>query len=390
MNLVMWLNIRITSLLLLFVIQIDTSSTLFAQNHAFEVGTYAGAMFGKAAGFPSQGPHTAIALNWTNRHHSYWYKAWHEPETGLTFTFHDFGNPEVLGYGYGLQYHMLMKGRYRKNFRYFGRARIGGIYHTRKYDENVNPGNVMTGSHLAYISSLGGGMEVVVSQRSRLIGEFSLWHSSNAGYSLPNTGFNTAMLSMAYRYYLKEEAYLGVPKPVDTCQLRKWQVVSQFAYGLGQNHSTSLKNPEELYNKFRLSFGFQRRYKPAFRAMLSVDAIWDEAYEAVKEEVNQDEDAQLSPYAVSLMLGHEFIYNHFGLIFQGGLNLFNPTHQYIFDAQDDLNLNEQLQRNIPGRLSVRYYFWNLWRYVRSPFAQIGIKSNFTRADYLEFGVGFTL
>lgn len=364
-----------------------------AQSHAFELGSYLGHTINAYGTLPMRRPHQAVALTWTNRHYSYWYKAWHEPEVGLTVSYHDFGNPDVLGEGIGVQYQLGLKNRFKPKWRYFGRIRLGGIFHTKKYHPTKNPENIVTGSNIAFLTTASGGLEYKPSTRSRLLLEASFWHSSNAQIKLPNAGMTSLMVSLAYRYYLQEEAYLNVPKPVDTNQRVDWKPMAYFAYGLNQNGYATETSDRDQYDKYLLGFGFQKRYKPAFRLMLSVEAYYDEAYRKIVDDeqlVAEGENEFLQSSAVMVMLGHEFIYNHFGLIFQGGVNVYNPTRD------DQLNKHQPwadvngVKRLFPGRFAVRYYFFNLWNHFKSPFLQLGVKSNFIQADFLEFGTGFTL
>ena len=365
---------------------------VLAQSHAFELGTHTGRMLDIFPNFPSHTRHNMLSLSWSTRHYSYWYKAWHEPETGITLTYHDLGNPSVLGYGIGLQYQMLLKRRFRPRWRYFGRARLGGIYNTKHYDYIDNPANIVTGSRFSFLVSLGGGLEFKPSTRSRIILEGSMWHSSNGHTNLPNVGMNTPMLSLAYRYYLKEEVYMNVPKPVDSCQVRPWYPVMNIAIGTNENGSTTRPTNGEKYQKYLVGFGFQKRYKPAFRLSLTLEAYYDEAYRffVESEELSPDRNAFLQSSAVMILLGHEFIYNHFSIIFQGGINVYNPTLDYLIRNDRDPSTISLVKRYVPGRFAVRYYLKNLWQFMGSPFAQLGVKSNLGQADYLEFGLGFTL
>ncbi|GEM_PF-587459 len=382
---------KLTASALVISLALYTSLAL-GQGHAFELGAYTGQMLNIHSAQPSTGMHKALVLSWTHRSYSYWYKAWHEPETGIAISYHDFGNSDVLGEGIGLQYQLGLKNRFKTHWRYFGRVKMGALYHTTKYHPTENPTNTVNGSDFSFLMTLSGGLEFKPSVRSRILMEGSLWHTSNGHTALPNVGANIAMLSVSYRCYLRDEGYLNVPKPVDSNQVRPWKPMARIAFGINEGGAAAEQGDGQSHDKYLLAFGFQNRYKPAFRLMVSMEAYYDKASRlfADSEGLSTESKEFLRSSAVLLMLGHEFIYNHFGVIFQGGVNVYNPTLGDHLKTHDANSSAQGLKRHVPGRFAVRYYFLNLWKHMQSPFLQMGVKSNFVKADFLEFGAGFTL
>jgi hypothetical protein len=355
---------------------------------AMEVGAMAGNMLNIYPNMPAHATQRAGFAAFRFGGRSPYRELYRYPEHGFIASFHDFGNTQQLGYGYGLQYQVSFNQYLSKRIRTFERLNIGGIYVTRPYHFIDNPGNNVFGTPFTALISASAGVRYKTARHAIAL-QASYWHSSNAHTALPNVGMNTPMLMLSIeRFFYIEDVYV-----IDTTH-KPMQLPSQWGmalrYGWGRNEAGGTVRPTNggKYAKHLGSIAISRRYSTIHRATLSLEAYYDEAYALWNETMQWSRDRRtLGASVLMCMLGHEFIYGRFGLITQVGINIHNPTLDRLIGEVERPNAANILKRYIPGRFAMRYYLSKDEEAWNSPFIQIAVKSNMGQADFMEVGFG---
>lgn len=364
-----------------------------AQHALVEVGGAYGKMLDIFANFPERNAHSALVFGVSHLRPSGATKAYGYPEAGFSLSFHDLGNRDVLGYGVGLQYEMTFHQRLTDRLEFTQRFKSGGIYLNRPYDPVTNRENIVNGSHLAFLVGINAGLRYALTEQHLLRLDGTFWHSSNGHTALPNVGMNSPLVQLSYQYRFDQAAQR------DSAQFeapflqhkRSWSWSLVGGFGLNEAGGTIRPTSAPLYAKYRLGTGIGVRVRDIHRWTVTLEGYYDGANRVWNESQEWADDRMvLRSSVLMLLVGHEFIYNRFGMVINGGLNLYNPTLQQIEYGQDKTSFFNQVKVYMPGRFAVRYYFSHPWKHASSGFVQVGIKSHFGQADYLDFGIGYLI
>lgn len=359
-----------------------------AQLSAIEVGAMTGNMLDIYPGMPTHRLQKSAfgVIRWGMQSP---YRALYEnPEHGVIASFHDLGNPSVLGYGIGLQYQVSFNQYLSKRWETFERINVGGIIVTQPYHYIDNPANIVFGSYGSALISASAGVRYKFRQKAITI-QASYWHSSNAHTSLPNVGMNTPMLMLGFeRFFWIEDAYVFDSTHASFQLSPQWGIIARV--GLGRNEAGGTVRPTNgsKYHKQLLALGAGYRFKTIHRLSFTLEAYHDETYALWNETMQWSQNRRfLGASVLMFMVGHEFIYGHFGLVIQAGVNLYNPTLGKLIGEVERPTFSNQLKRYVPGRFALRYYVNKDENSLGSIFLQAAVKSNMGQADFLELGVG---
>lgn len=126
------------------------------------------------------------------------------PRLGLYFGYYDYEYEEILGHGYsgGINFEYFFGLPNKYNF--FIQSKAGLSYLTKPHDEINNPLNMSYSTHLNYLLSVGGGMNIRIADPVTLKFDLSMNHKSNAALTEPNGGINYTAFSVAALYALND------------------------------------------------------------------------------------------------------------------------------------------------------------------------------------------
>jgi Flp pilus assembly pilin Flp len=134
-------------------------------------------------------------------------KAWHAcncyPRTGISLTFWDFDNKDVLGYGLTGFYYLQPIFRADKDFSFSVRGGLGLSYQTNPHDPTSNPDNQSYSTSVAFPLELGVGLHYKLGELWQVEARFMYSHISNGGLKQPNKGINWPNAGIAVSRYLK-------------------------------------------------------------------------------------------------------------------------------------------------------------------------------------------
>ncbi len=308
-------------------------------------------------------------------------------ESGIQASFHDLGNPSVLGYGIGIQYQATFNQYITRRIRSFQRFNVGGIYVTKPYDYLNNQSNNVFGSDVSALLSVSAGVRYKFRQNAIAL-QASYWHSSNAHTVLPNVGMNVPMVMLSIeKFFHIEDIYIMEEKEPFSIDSR-FGLMLYGAMGFNEAGGTVRPTNGNTYRKQLAGIGATYRFRTIHRVSLSLEGYHDDAYALWNNSMEwANSKDNLASSALMLILGHEFIFGHFGWIVNAGVNLYNPTLDRIVNEVEQRNFSSLSKRYVPGRFAVRYYFNKSEKHLGAAFVQLGVKSNLGQADFMEIGIG---
>jgi hypothetical protein len=376
--------------LMFFAILLAFFSKGQMQHRSLEIGGLAGQMLNIYPDFPARKAQTALLISYSHWRRSQANEDFHRPESGVCLSFHNFGNSNDLGYGVGLQYQITFHQKLSERLSLTECFRPGLIYNTKPYHYLSNTKNIVSGAPFSALIGASMGLNYKMTSSLSLNLEATLWHASNGHTGLPNVGMNSpmGMLSVQYRF---DKSKIDTLKFTRGSFDKKMGIVVMGSIGVNQAGGTTRPTNGQEYVKGLVSIGGSWRTRTTQRWTLTLDACYDQTYRLWNETQEwTSKNAFTESSAIILMLGHEWIYQHWSLISNGGLNLYNPTLGKIVGRVEEPNIANVIKRYVPGRFAVRYYFTHPWKSSRSGFVQLGIKSNFGQADFVEMGLGWVI
>lgn len=365
-------------------------NTLFAQKKAVQLNFAQGKILDIYPNFPERKNHGVGTIAYQWQRNSGYSASYGFAQNGVNLSFHDFGNRAILGLGIGLQYELQLHQHLTRKLQLIERIGMGGIWNTKPYHYATNPENIVMGSHLAALVSVAFGLEYRLIPTLNLSAEGMFWHSSNMHARLPNVGMNTPSfrVGLAYAFQTQNETIT----PSEKLNLpNQWELQTRFALGFNEAGGTARPVNTPLYWKQLLSLGVAYRFKSIHRVSVNLETYYDGANRIWNEALERDlAHPYLASSVVAIMFGHEFIYGHFGFVINAGLNLYNPTYDYLLSEIFESLSRGGLKKYVPGRFAMRYYFSLPEKHFASNFIQFGVKSHFTQADFLEMGIGMII
>lgn len=311
-----------------------------------------------------QGPTFAFELDYEKQTtgRKSWHKAYRYPFVGVTAFYYDYGNPDVLGQSMGilpyLNFHLVRKKTFGVNFR----VGMGLSYTTEKFHSKNNYKNIAIGSH--YNATIDFMLSVRKSwNRYTLTGGIEFMHHSNGATFLPNLGINAPTLNIGIGYQLsKEENTLSEPK-IQKEISKKWNY--QFLGIASVKQEYPIGTPH--FGVAALGISGIRMFTLKSGLMLRLDAMYNNTHQRN-------------------ITNHEK--GNFSQIWQGGFsgNYYLSLERLKFLFGMGVYFKNTLNPDgfIYSRVGLQYQWPSGW------VANLCIKSHYARADYAEFGIGYTI
>jgi hypothetical protein len=350
----------------IFIIYLLIIGKIFAQNNleqGFEVRQKLGflaAHRGVMAHLPVE---AAKAMEFTyylrTRGTKKWHTAYNYPTVGGTVFFGSVGNNQLLGrylgvYGFA-ELPLLQVKQFELNWKFA----VGGGYSGKVYDPIYNPKSNAISSHLNALICLG--IKGIYRQKSNIFTlGLDLTHFSNASFKVPNYGINLPYLSIGYGRRLTpavEPQVSGLTHQT----FKKWK--------FGVLGIFSLKEWMPVGGgKFPVfsSSLFARNYFGQKGGLeTSLDIISNQIIRSHEPMIPK---SQWSILQIGAFAGYVIPLDRFHFIMGMGA--------YIRDVY-------KTDTPVYHRLGCRYQFDNGW------MISLGLKTHFARADYFEYGLGYT-
>ena len=321
-----------------------------------------------------------------------WHRYYNYPRVGLSLNGGSLGNKEVLGYYTGLMAEMTFEKRNRNNWFWGPRLSLGAAWFSDPQNEETNPENVVIGSALTFLA----GAEVLAGKKLAnnfdLIVKAGILHASNSHFQLPNVGLNLPLVSLGIRYHWGEKNTADQFRPDTTRPETSKRIRLHLRMGWGFNEFGSSTVPVNgpKYPIILSTIYLSKMYSPVNKVTAGLEGWYNKGtYDFIVSQEFYESRRQAKSFCAAVVLGHEFLMGHFGLITTGGIYLYNPFYKDRLERNEIDGFKDKLKSIIPLRIGVQYYLKNtVTRYKSNLFAGIYIKTNFGQADFLETGIGY--
>ena len=321
------------------------------------------------------------------------YKPWHRyynyPRVGLNFTTASLGNDAILGYLAGAMCEMSFEKPIGKRFYRAVRLSLGAAWFSNPHNQISNPDNVAMGSRIAFLPSAEYGIGFRLSKNWWLTGKAALIHSSNSHYKLPNLGINLPEVALGVRYRFANDK---VPLS-DSIQLEHYKKIRfNVRMALGINESGSSTSPVNgpKYPIYLGSVTISKMFSPINKVSAGIEVWYNKGvYDFIVSQEFYDSKRHQRSTSAAIVLSHEFLMGHWGLVTTGGIYLYNPFYRERLKRDEIDGFKDKLKSHIPARLGIQYHLKNTnYRDSKNAFVGVYIKSNFGQADFLEMGWGW--
>ena len=291
-------------------------------------------------------------------------KAYKYPTFGATLFYGQVGNQAILGnfigtYGF-TELPMVSFRNYRMDFK-FG---LGLGYNGHPYDPILNPLNVALATKINGMMCLAIKSSYRYKKNTFNVG-IDITHFSNAAWKVPNFGINMPFVSLGYARTLKSLSLVDVHEGDEVLPMslpyRKW-LYSVTAIVSGKQ---LMPIGGQRYPVYALNLSAKRFCSHKAGLELDLDII---SKQAVMDYQPYIEKTQLDIIQVGAYAAYLVPMDRFHFVFGMGAYLRDK-----FSPEDP----------VYHRIGARYYFKN------GIMLNLTLKTHFARADYLEYGVGYT-
>ena len=239
------------------------------------------------------------------------------PRVGLLFSFFDFDNRKILGYGFNLAGFAEPFFRSHKKMSVSLRTVAGLSLDTRPYDEVSNPEN------LSYSFPVNGYLQLNLALHYRLSEKITMNlaanynHISNGGFREPNKGINFPTAALGLDYTFK-------PRPFEDRMKHKYQGSKERRFDLAiASFPKRIFASPAYFAIFGVSAGVSQQVGRMSALTLDAEWIWDGSLKwRMENQFDSDKDYQRG----ALLVGHEFLMGRFTFSQKAGIYFYDHTH----------------------------------------------------------------
>lgn len=292
-----------------------------------------------------------------------WSSDYKNPYAGITVYGSNFGNQAILGDGFGA--YGFIEFPWNRGKRHVLTAKVGaGIgFITKVYDPIKNPKNVAMSSYVNALICLGLQGKWYFTENDAFVYGMDLTHFSNGATKVPNLGLNLPFLSIGYARVVGNKTIDTVPKLEVPKQpfFKGWSYAPIGILSFKENFPTGGKK----YPVYALSNVFYRRFKAKVGMEFALDLMSKQALFGYREYIPKN---QWRIFQIGTYLGYAIPLDK--LRFVIGMGYYVKDR---YDADDAFY----------HRVGLRYQAKN------GLLLNLVLKSHWAKADYIEFGLGYT-
>jgi len=287
-------------------------------------------------------------------------KEYRKPEAGIGLSLADLGNRDALGYA-ASAYGFFRAPLFRKQARFEPGYKIafGWSFLNRYYDLHTNFKNVAIGTPGNVYFYIGLDGRIRLSKLAEITLGVGATHHSNGNIKKPNLGVNLFTGSLGTAIYINRSNAV----PLARCMLRNRYRNSFFLSG-GARSYNMLNN--RMYPTFSLVYDFYVRVKPKREWGAGADIFYSEAYSPILKHKGYENINFSNKLQAGLHGGYGLTFNRLTLIIQAG--------GYVY--------GDYKEKPVYSRFALRY------RTHEHITVQIGLKTHFGVADFVEYGIGY--
>lgn len=292
-----------------------------------------------------------------------WQRAYHYPQTGISFIYLDLGNPQHLGYGVSLFPFInfpLVTGR---SVSLYFRAGSSLGYISKKFDRVTNHKNDVIGSHINGFMNFYLNAAIKLTNALDIKSGIGITHFSNAAITVPNLGVNipTLTLGLTYRFNTKN---IQLVADTFTHTAKRNDIVLYYLGGVCELEP--INGPK--YFTYGLDATLERTFNTKSKFITGVDIFYNTA-NIDKLKQKEITITRLQNIQAGVKVGYALIVNRLSLPIETGVYLYTKliSNGYVYN-----------------RIGIRYDF------SKHFILSLTLKTHFAKADYFEAGIGYKL
>lgn len=280
------------------------------------------------------------------------------PKTGVTVTFWDFDNREVLGYGITSMFYVQPVFGAKNKLSFSVRGAMGLSYQSKPFDEETNPDNLSYSTSIAFPLQLGVATHYKFAPKWEVDLNVVYNHISNGGMKEPNKGINWPTIGLGVSRYFREPVF---PDRVKTDWRKEEQDLERYDFTIFGTY----QQPRSKFFLFLGGVEFKYAKRVGRLNNLTAGAEW--LYDSGQANLSAD-DQQINGNNLGMAMGNEFILGKFLFGQQFAVYLMKPETQ----AADVYQRYSLVYRITPG-IS----------------AGVSLKSHGHVADFADIRVGYS-
>ncbi len=297
----------------------------------------------------------------------YWTRYYGNPKIGITLSYLDLGIPELSGYAIGLlpfiEFPVFRLGKIECNLK----MATGFGYLNKKWDLQTNNLNKAIGSHINGNMRAHGVMNIPLPKDLELALGAGITHYSNGNFKMPNLGVNSIELFMGLNWNKKSKTPPSQPKTRGLFDSLKHHHFEFTPFAGSKVNGL-------IYPKRMLVWGGGLRYFYRVSGRSQWGAGLDYSYDPEhvyrdNPEARTEEPNMVNSSELAVVAGHELLFGRFGFVSDVGVYAYRPSRLKDFLYQ---------------RLGFKYRIHPNW------ILRGTIKAHFSRADYFEWGISYTI
>lgn len=294
-----------------------------------------------------------------------WQPAFHCAETGVALFYAGLGNPAELGSETGIYpfINFHLKRTYREGL--YLRTGLGLAYFPVIFNQQTNHKDILIGTHVNTIINLRLTYHYYLSDKLRIETGFGITHCSNGSFKTPNLGVNLVTVNTGFSLCMKDSK-VAAPRHIKNDTVLKRMV--QEIYVTGGVSETEPPGGQQ-YGAFTGTYDMYHVINSKSKIGGGVDVFYNSANIQQFAADSIKMNSKLDNIQVGLKAGYELTIGHIALPFEVGGYVFTktPGHGYEYN-----------------RIGIRYY-------TNSHFIiNCSLLAHFASADYVEWGIGYTL
>jgi hypothetical protein len=295
---------------------------------------------------------------------NYWEQLFRYPEIGIGYSYADLGDPDIMGCSnsvYGFMNSSIIK---RQNWSFNYQIASGLSYLNKIFDTKENYYNTAIGSHFNIYFNTGFNIKARLSKKLELINTIGLTHYSNGSSNKPNLGFNIVSYNLGLKYNLYDDDIDYIKNEVK--ELSKKNEYTIF-YAAGVKEYSLFSDKKEFASS--ISIDYNRIINHKRKIGIGTDIFYSKAIikllEAKDGNTHKQSDA-----------------------IQNGVHFSFSTIVGKLTTTIQLGVYTHSTYKEDGYVYNRFGFQ--YKLTENIFANISLKTHIAVADFIEFGVGYSL
>jgi hypothetical protein len=238
--------------------------------------------------------------------------------TGVSFTYFNFANPDVLGSSYNLSYFVEPYFTYLGPLKFSMRGSIGATYLDTTFDAETNPENLLFGSSFSFYLALSLTLNYHLNNNYAINLSANYNHNSNGSSKQPNKGINFPTVSIGIDKIIDFEPLQRKPRALKDSVLS----IKYYTGAFISQRSTG-KEAESTQHLLIGLTGGALQPLTGFNGVNGGVELWYDYSDAKVAERDMLND---SAFSSAITLGHHFYFGNFYFLQQAGVYITRPKN----------------------------------------------------------------